>query len=83
MKPPEIIKMTLKGNLSGKLVVIDIEVVVALINAYMVVIPNEKRTLSQSLKVLRLHEELNEVLKAEEAAGLQIIEKKTITEEDQ
>lgn len=75
-------KFSLRGNLSGEKIVIDIEVVVALIDAYMTVIPNEKRTLPTALKVLRFHEDLREVLEAEEAAGLDTIERKAIEEED-
>lgn len=74
--------MTLKGNLSGKPIVIDVEVVVALINAYMLVIPNEKRTLPLSLQVLRFHEDLKGVLESEESAGIEMIEKRALKEED-
>ena len=70
-------KITLNGSLSGEEITIDIDTAVVLINAYMVIIPNEKRTLPDSLKVLRFHEDLKRVLAKEEKAGIEHIERKT------
>jgi hypothetical protein len=55
----------LQGMHSRKEIAIRIDVVVALVNAYMTVIPNEKRDLSMSLKVLRLHDDMKDMLMRE------------------
>jgi hypothetical protein len=68
--------LTVQGVNSGKHLTISVEVVVSLVNAYMTIIPNEKRDLKTALKVLRFHEGLAELLKAEYQASAEYIEKK-------
>jgi hypothetical protein len=77
MTAKSIDKITLQGLNSHNEIIIRIDVIVELVKAYMCVIPNEKRDLSMSLKVLRLHDELNKMVAAEEDAADKYIEKKT------
>jgi hypothetical protein len=74
--------ITVKGNLSGKAIRLEVKVIYDLVNAYMTIIPNEKRTLPEALNVLRFHEYVRELFDAEEKAGKETINRKFIEEEE-
>lgn len=74
--------ITVKGNLSGKAIRLEVKVIYDLVNAYMTIIPNEKRTLPEALNVLRFHDDVRELFNAEEKAGKETINRKFIEEEE-
>jgi hypothetical protein len=70
-------KIVVTGQYSKKEMKIDVDVVYELINAYMTIIPNEKRELALALKVLRFHDDVRDMFTAEEKAGLEELERRT------
>lgn len=73
-------QITVMGINSRETVVIRIDVVKELVEAYLRKIPNEQRTLPMSLQVLRLHDDLAKIVKAEHDAAGEYIERKTVEE---
>ena len=71
---PEIM---VQGQNSHKTISIQVDVVLALVDAFMTKIPNEKRELAMALKVMRLHDDLYNLLKEEATAVQKIGEKRT------
>lgn len=71
-------EIVVKGQNSQKTVLIEVDVVVALVEAYMTKIPNEQRDTKMSLKVLRLHDSLARLLIDEVEAIEKIAERRTV-----
>jgi len=71
-------ELTIQGINSQHQVTIDLNSLLELIDTYMTVVPNEKRTLATSLKVLRLHDKFKELLLKETEANERYIEMKTM-----
>jgi hypothetical protein len=69
--------ITVYGINSDKEISIDLVVVAKLVDAYLTLIPNEKRDAASALRILRLHDAILELSKAEVSAAAKYIEKKT------
>ncbi len=84
MKQPEtrVTVITLKGNLSGESIKFDTTLIGRFIDAYCLQIPNELRKTEVVFQVVHFFDDLLRVSKAEELAGLEIIEKTALKEED-
>lgn len=85
MKPqPEqrVTVITLKGNLSGESIKFDTTLIRRLIDAYCVHVPNEIRKTETVFTMVHFYDDLLRVSKAEELAGLEIIEKTALKEDD-
>jgi lysylphosphatidylglycerol synthetase-like protein (DUF2156 family) len=67
----------LQGRNSQKEIVVKIQTVAILVEAYLTQIPNEKRTTKVSLDVMRLHDDLTSMLIVEAAAVAKEAEKRT------
>ena len=70
-------KIALIGKHSKKEMQLDVDVIYELVSSYMTIIPNEKRNLATSLRVLRFHDTVRDMFNEEEKAGLEEIEKRT------
>jgi len=72
----------LKGNLSGREIGFDTTLIGKLIDAYIKHVPGELRETVRVFESVRFYDELLRVLAAEEKAGMEMIEKRALKEED-
>lgn len=79
MNIPKIEEIYLQGKNSQKEIVIQIQVVKELVDSYLTLIPNEKRTMKTSLMVMRFHDDLRDMLIAEATAVAKEAEKRTMS----
>ena len=79
MNIPKIQEIYLQGRNSQKELVIEVEVVKELVDAYLTLIPNEKRTMKISLMVMRFHDDVKNMLLAEVAAVAKEADKRTMS----
>ena len=79
MNIPKIQEIYLQGRNSQKELVIEVEVVKELVEAYLTLIPNEKRTMKISLMVMRFHDDVKNMLLAEVAAVAKEADKRTMS----
>ena len=68
----------LQGRNSQKEITIEIQTVAILVDAYLTLVPNEKRTTKIALKVMRFHDNLNRMLIDEAAAVVAEVKKRTM-----
>ena len=78
MNIPKIQEIYLQGRNSQKELVIHVEVVKELVDAYLTLIPNEKRTMKTSLMVMRFHDSVKDMLIAEASAVAKEADKRTM-----
>jgi len=79
MNIPKIQEIYLQGRNSQKELIIEVEVVKELVDAYLTLIPNEKRTTKTALMVMRFHDAVKDMLIAEASAVAKEAEKRTLS----
>lgn len=77
MNIPKIEEIYLQGRNSQKELVVEVEVVAALVDAYLTKVPNESRTTKMALRAMRFHDAMKGVLVAETEAVAKEVEKRT------
>ncbi len=77
MNIPKIEEIYLQGKNSLKELVVEVEVVAVLVDAYLTKVPNESRTTKMALKAMRFHDAMKDMLVAEAKAVSEEAEKRT------
>lgn len=75
----QIQEIFLQGRNSQKEISVEIVVVEELVEAYLTLIPNEKRNMKMSLMVLRFHDDIKNMLVAEAEAVSNEAKKRTLS----
>jgi hypothetical protein len=79
MNIPKIEEIYLHGKNSQKEIRIEVLVVKELVDAYLTLIPNEKRTMKMSLMVMRFHDDVKNMLISEATAVANEVHKRTLS----
>ena len=79
MNIPKIEEIYLQGRNSQKELVVEVEVVAALVDAYLTKVPNESRTTKMALRAMRFYDSMKDMLISEAEAVAKEAEKRTLS----